>query len=939
MAASSTKKSTGPALAERERVDAEIAAILDSTLDAVIRMDGLGVIVGWNAQATHIFGWSAVEVVGRPLAEVIASPQYGDAHPGGLEPFFATGDIPVPDTRIEINARRKDGQEFPVELTMVSTRVNTGWRFTAFVRDISVRNQTDDDLRRVTERFALVARATSDAVWDWDLVHNSLWWSEGFETLFGYRRADLEPGAESWYNRLHPDDHDRVVQGIHVVIDGGGTAWSDEYRFRNADGTYARILDRGSVIRDAQATAVRMVGAMTDLTQRKRSEAAQGAIYRIAQAANTVSGLSDLLRQTHEIVGELLPARNFYIALHDRTTKEISFPYWADEREESPTPRTFGRGLTEYVLRTGEQLLVTPAVHRELEDKGEILTSGAPALDWIGIPLKVLDEAIGVVVVQTYSEGVRYGKREMDILQFVSTQIAMTIERKRVEARLRESENRYRSLFESNPEAMWVYDTKTLRVLAVNDAAIRRYGYSREEFLVMDIKDLRQPADHQQLDEILHRPLKGPRVHTGLRHRKKDGSLIDVEVNSDSIDFSGSDARLVIASDVTERKQLEGQFRQAQKMEAVGKLAGGIAHDFNNLLTAIIGYSDMLHDSLASEDVRRQDIDEIRGAALRAAGLTQQLLAFSRKQVLRPRVLDLNEIVVTAENLLRRLIGENISVATALDPTLGAVMADPVQLEQVIVNLAVNARDAMPDGGQLLIETRNADLETAYTAEHSVVTPGGYVQLTVSDTGAGMDDATKARVFEPFFTTKGPGKGTGLGLSTVYGIVKQSGGYIWVYSELGMGTAIKVYLPRVDASMDSLVAPVPSPEISRGTETVLLVEDEPALRAVARRALERHGYTVLDAADGQAALTLAARHTGLFHLVLTDVVMPGMGGPELATRFAASHPDVPFLFMSGYTDEAIVRHGVLEADVAFLQKPFSPNALVRKVREVLDASG
>jgi two-component system cell cycle sensor histidine kinase/response regulator CckA len=674
------------------------------------------------------------------------------------------------------------------------------------------------------------------------------------------------------------------------------------------------------------------------VTPRKRADDLQRAIYRIAEAANSIAGLPDLLRQVHSIVGELLPAQNFYIAIHDSGTGQISFPYWSDERmPEPPTSRSLKHGLTEYVLRTGEPLLVTPAVHRDLEQRGAITTRGVPALDWIGIPLKAQDNIFGVLVVQTYSEGVRYGVRERDILQFVSTQIAMAVDRRRVEQQLRESENRYRMLFESNPEAMWVYDSETLDILAVNDAATRRYGWTRDEFLTMTIRDLRPPGEQKRLEEILAAGLVGPRVHTELRHAKKDGSIIDVEVATNDTTFAGRSARLVLLSDVTHRKQLESHFRQSQKMEAVGQLAGGIAHDFNNLLTAITGYADLLIAEFTERDPRRHDLEEIGAAARRAASLTQQLLAFSRKQMLQPRVLHLNDIVSNAENLLKRLIGENISLKTALAGDLGTVKADPAQVEQVIVNLAVNARDAMPDGGQLLIETANSELGSTYTAEHSVVNPGGYVQLTVTDTGLGMDEATKARLFEPFFTTKGPGKGTGLGLSTVYGIVKQSGGFIWVYSEPGKGTAFKIYFPRVEEVVEEVVAAAPVPDRARGAETVLLVEDEPALRAVARRALERRGYTVLEADDGQAAISIAAKRTEL-DLVVTDVVMPGMNGAVLATRFAETHPGVPFLFMSGYTDEAIVRHGVLNPGVAFLQKPFSPDALVRKVREVLDAA-
>jgi two-component system cell cycle sensor histidine kinase/response regulator CckA len=677
------------------------------------------------------------------------------------------------------------------------------------------------------------------------------------------------------------------------------------------------------------------VAFLRDISARKRDEMLRGAIYRIAQAANTLPGLPELLRQIHSIVGELLPAQNFYIALHDESTNLLTFPYFADEREPPPPPRAYGRGLTEYVLRTREPCLAPPERCRQLQALGEIVMMGPPSLDWMGVPLFIEDRPIGVVVIQAYETGIRFGERELGILQFVSTQIAMAIERKRVDAELLDSENRYRMLFDANPEAMCVCDAESQRVIDVNDAAIRRYGYSRDEFLTMTIGALEPPSGATGSQPGLSGPGAGPRLHTDLRHRRRDGSIIDVEIATNEMVISNRPARLVLLRDVTERKQLEGHFRQAQKMEAVGQLAGGVAHDFNNLLTAIIGFSDLLLADLTPGDQRRNDVDQIRDAARQAAGLTQQLLAFSRKQMLQPRVVDINEIVTGSEKLLQRLIGENIALTTALDPALGAVRADPAQLEQVIVNLAVNARDAMPDGGTLVIETANAELDSSYTAEHSLVSPGGYVRLAVTDTGTGIHPATQARLFEPFFTTKGPGKGTGLGLSTVYGIVKQSGGFIWVYSEPGKGATFKIYLPRVDAPVERLGA-ASSPALRRGTETVLLVEDESALRAVARRALERQGYEVLEAPDAAAALAIAAGRGGAIDLVVTDVVMPGMSGAELALRFTALHPGVPFLFMSGYTDEAIVRHGVLEPGVAFIQKPFSPDALARKVGEILD---
>ncbi len=387
-----------------------------------------------------------------------------------------------------------------------------------------------------------------------------------------------------------------------------------------------------------------------------------------------------------------------------------------------------------------------------------------------------------------------------------------------------------------------------------------------------------------------------------------------------------------------ELSQAQDQLRQAQKMEAIGKLAGGVAHDFNNLLTAITGYSELIMSSdLAQGDPVRGNVEQIRQAADRAASLTGQLLAFSRRQMLHPRILNLNVVVANIDKMLRRLIGEDIDLVTVLAPALGRVKADPGQLEQVLMNLAVNARDAMVQGGKLTIETADVELDGAYALRHLAVRPGPYVMLAVSDTGCGMDAETRSHLFEPFFTTKERGKGTGLGLSTVYGIVKQSGGNIWVYSEPGRGTTFKIYLPRVEEAAEALVAPAASITPARGSETLLVVEDDEAVRSLARKVLERQGYTVLEARDGDEALAIGEGHAGPIPLMLTDVVMPGRSGRDVARQLAAVRPDMKVLYMSGYTDNAIVHQGVLDPGIAFLPKPFTPDALARKVREVLDA--
>jgi signal transduction histidine kinase/ActR/RegA family two-component response regulator len=380
---------------------------------------------------------------------------------------------------------------------------------------------------------------------------------------------------------------------------------------------------------------------------------------------------------------------------------------------------------------------------------------------------------------------------------------------------------------------------------------------------------------------------------------------------------------------------LEEQYRQAQKMEAVGQLAGGVAHDFNNLLTIISGYSELLLSRLPADDPSRELVEEIYMAGERAAGLTRQLLAFSRKQVLEPRVIDLNRIVDEAGKMLRRLIGEDVEVVTRLEDRLPKVKVDPGQAEQILVNLAVNARDAMPRGGRLTIATAAVEIDAGYARSHLEVEPGRHVRITVSDTGEGMDAATAARVFEPFFTTKAKGKGTGLGLATVYGIVKQSGGSIEVSSQPGKGTSFEIYLPTAGVEAAELAPPAPVPALD-GAETLLLVEDDPQVRALSRLALSMHGYAVLEAGNGEEAVRLSDGHAGPIHLLVTDVVMPRMGGRQLAEALRARRPSMKVLFLSGYTDDAMMRHGISHAEVAFLPKPFTPAALAAKVREALD---
>jgi len=513
-------------------------------------------------------------------------------------------------------------------------------------------------------------------------------------------------------------------------------------------------------------------------------------------------------------------------------------------------------------------------------------------------------------------------------------------ERKRMEGTLRKAEEKFSRAFQASPAAITIADLATGSYVEVNGTFEQITGYRRDEVIGRRWDEVGLRADSPNRDEAIRRLVKdGSLRNWEVGFRKKSGEAGTGLLSAELIEIDGNPCAITATIDITERLQLENQLRQAQKLETVGRLAGGVAHDFNNLLTVINGYSGMLLDKLKVFDPLHPYALEINNAGERAASLTKQLLAFSRKQLIEPRVFDLNTTIRQSAPMLQRLIGEDIVLETHLHDSLGQVLADPDQIHLVIMNLAVNARDAMPAGGRLDIETKEVEVGAeASTAEHPEAMPGRYVVMTVTDSGHGMDETTRRHIFEPFYTTKEVGKGTGLGLATVYGIIRQSGGWVDVWSEVGVGTTMKVYLPRTD------VHPVPDEHrvgvaAERGNETILVVEDEESVRAFTVAALKQYGYHVIEASDGDEAIAVAEQHAGRIHLVLTDVIMPGMNGKVLSERLRQSYPDLKVLLISGYTADAFADRGVLDPGDAFLRKPFAPAEVARKVREVLDETG
>ena len=763
------------------------------------------------------------------------------------------------------------------------------------------------------------------------------------EELLGYSREELL--GKNDYDLFPKEQADFFSRKDREVLQHRKVVDIPEEAIRTRDKGERILHTRKVPILNEEGEPEYLLGISEDVTETKRAEEAlrhrlayEHLISRISALAVEAEDATRFQADCVAILGEGMSVSRAYIFEHRHETDTMDNTHeWCAPGVEPQIHRLKDQPSSSTpwwvdTLQSGRTICFAN-IH-DIPDRGAVeILSAQDILSILVVPVFVGDRYFGFMGFDDCESHREWPAEDVEVLLSISRIMASVIERQEAQGRLRAERSQLLSIFDSIDEPIYVTDPETYEVLFLNKALQKALGRNpiggicHQEFQGLD-----EPCPFCTNEIILahqDEPYRWEEHHNPVLGRV-------FSVHDRIIRWpDGRDVRLKLAFDITEQKRLEEQLQVAQKMEAVGRLAGGVAHDFNNLLSVILNYTTFMLEELGEDDPLRQDVAEIRSAGERAAGLTRQLLAFSRKQVLEPQVLDLNETVAGMEPMLRRLTGEDIELTKMLAPDLGRVKADPGQLEQVIMNLTVNARDAMPDGGELTIRTTNVELDQEYADEHVEVAAGPYVLLAVSDTGCGMDEATRRRLFEPFFTTKERGKGTGLGLSTAYGIVKQSGGYIWAYGEPGRGSTFKVYLPRLEEDATPAVVTPFIEEPATGTETILVVEDEEAVRKVAARTLRLAGYQVLTAADGEEALLACQGHQGEIHLLLTDVVMPQMSGPHLAKRLQELRPELRVLYMSGYSEDAIVHHGVLDPGTSFVGKPFGGNDLRRKVRQAL----
>ncbi len=888
------------AVASHRAGEARYRAVIESAADAIVTTDRAGTIVEWNPAAVRIFGYPPGEVLGREFS-LLVSEQHAAVYATTVAGYAPGPGSGVLGRVTELVGRRAGGAEFPIEVTFTRWAAGGKEHVTAIIRDVSRRRRAEAELRWEQERFraafdrAGIGMALVDSGGRFLKVNSALC------GILGYRAPDLL--ATSLGAVIHPDDRDTELAKLGPGEPGEGAGYATEKRYAQRDGSIRWGALTVSAVTTTAGEISFFIIQIQDVTERRRAEDAVRASEGRYRA---------LIEATNQMVWSWVPGEN-------RGDFTQTQRWWEDTTGQPPAEQMAGA--------TGWLAAVHP------EDRERVAAAWTQAVAQnVGYNLEYR--------VPTRAGGYRHVRSRLVVVrtpdgrcEWVGTLNDVT-EQHAAEAALRASEERFRQMAEAIDEVFWLADPVTLDVLYVNPAFERVWGvapaalYERPGLWLATV----HPSDRAAVEAQVARGRQGEAWSAEYRVIRPDGGVRWVHDSGFPIRTGDGRVRRVagVAADVTDRHNLEAQLHQAQKMEALGRLAGGVAHDFNNLLTVIIGYSELLLAARPGDDPTEL-LGDILGSGRRAADLTRQLLAFSRRQVLNPQRVDLNGLVTGLRRLLDRVLGEDIDLVTALQPGLGRVTVDPGQLEQVLVNLAVNARDAMPGGGRLTLATTAEDVGARRGPP-----PGRYAVVTVTDTGTGMTDEVKARMFEPFFTTKPPGEGTGLGLSTVFGIVRQSHGHIEVESEWGHGTTVRVLLPMTSEAAES--GTIPRPPARRGRETVLLAEDEDGVRRLTAHALRTAGYTVIEAADARAAIAARRSHPGPVHLLLTDVVMPGMSGSSLAAALREFDHGIRVMYMSGYTDDTVVRHGVGAEGTAFLQKPFSPDDLRHAVRRAIEGS-
>ena len=896
-------------ITERKQAEEALRESEEKYRDLVERAND-GIVIGQdgilryvNPRLAHMGGYTVEELTGAPIFDFFF-PQDRAKFIDRYKRRLAGEDVP---TVYESTLKHKNGSTIEVEINAGVISYNGKPADLVLIRDITERKRAEEKLGESEKKYRAVVEISPDGIAIASKGRH-VFANQSLARIFRVSGPDDLLG-KPMMDYIHPDYREIVRERIEKLIKGGALAPLIEEKMIRADGTVIQTEVAAAPLEYQGEQAV--LAIIRDITDRKHAEAA--------------------LRESEE---------NFRRSLDD---SPLGLRIVTSEGEtlyaNQAALEIYGYDSVGELERTPVKERYTPESYAEFRTRKEKRERSEFGLSEYEISIVRKNGEIRRVQVFR-KEVIWNGQRQFQVIYHDIT------ERKQAEEALRQSEERYRTILEDIEEG-YFESNLTGRPTFLNDSMCKIHGYPREELLEINYRHFTDKKNGKKVFQAFNQVYRTGKPGKLFDYEiiRKDGTKRQVEVitslrkdsSGNPIGFRG------ITRDVTERKQAEAtmeslqeQLRQSQKMEAIGRLAGGIAHDFNNLLTIIKGYSQLSMIELKEDNPLKKNIERIHGATDRAANLVRQLLAFSRRQIMEVKVLDLNAILRNLDNMLRRVIGEDIELVTVLAEDLGRVKSDPSWIEQAIMNLAVNARDAMASGGKLTIETGNVDLDEAYTGGHVAVEPGRYVMLSVSDTGAGMSPEVMERLFEPFFSTKEKDKGTGLGLSTVYGIVKQSEGDIWVYSEPGKGATFKIYLPRVHELLEEQREKAVGDELSRGNETVLLVEDDEEVRKLALRVLERQGYKVLAARQGDEALLMCEQHKGPIHLMLTDVVMPGMNGRELAKRLESSHPETKVLYMSGYTDHAIVAHGVLVQGVHYIQKPFTVEALAKKVREVLE---